>query len=88
MSYLLNSLKIITQFMHYPLKLATLTTLHDNKKTTVSHCYQYVSYVLRALSCMVVKSVHFMILIVILPALPLSCTECGMQLWQVGDLLC
>ena len=84
MSYLLNSLKIITQFMHYPLKLATLTTFPDNKKTTVSHCYQYVSYVLRALSGMLVKCVHFMILIVSLPALPLSCTECGVQLRQVG----
>lgn len=74
--------------MHYPLKLATLTTFPDNKKTTVSHCYQYVSYVLRALSGMLVKCVHFMILIVSLPALPLSCTECGMQLGQVGDFLC
>ncbi len=88
MLYLLNSLKTLTQFLQYPLKLATLTSLPNNKKTTVSHCYQYASYVLRALSCMLVRYVHFMILIVSLLALPLSCTECGMQLWQVGDLLC
>ena len=74
--------------MHYPLKFATLTTFPDNKKTTVSHCYQYVSYVLRTLSGMLVKCVHLMILIVSLSALPLSCTECGMQLGQVGDFLC